>query len=163
MSFFLLKKTHIIYIGNKKTPLIAFFSPKTKLCWKTIKILKLFFPQKLTQFFTFFSTRHFRLKNIYKFQILLTEKTFYTENFKIFQVLFENTICIEKKEVFPRYTTIGIFYLKRGPSESFVLRTGNNFFYTNFHAELVSEMGDFFFLIKFPFCGRERERCSSQS
>jgi hypothetical protein len=56
------------------------------------------------------------------------------------------------------YTTIGLFYLKRGPSESFVLRTGNNFFYTNFHAELVSEMGDFFILIKFPFCGRERER-----
>jgi 5'(3')-deoxyribonucleotidase len=71
-----------------------------------------FSSQKLAQFFTFFSRRHFRLKNIYNFQILLSEKTFYTENFKIFQVLFENTICIEKKRFFQGILQLDYFILR---------------------------------------------------
>jgi len=171
VSFFCWKKPHIIYIGNKKTPFSTnqgFFLSKKKLCWKTIKILKHFLSQKLTQFFTFFSTRHFRLKNIYNFQTLLSRKHFTLKILRFSKYCLKTHDLHWEKEVFPMYTTIDLwlFYIKRGPSESFVLRTGNNFLYTNFHAVWCRRWATFSFWSNSLFVEeREKERwsCSSQS
>lgn len=68
--FFGWKKLNLFALGKTNLPPLSplfsikffLFSQKKHLCWKTIKKIQAFFSQKVTQFFTFFSTKHFTLK-----------------------------------------------------------------------------------------------------
>jgi hypothetical protein len=59
---------------------------KKHLCWKTIKKIQAFFSQKVTQFFTFFSTKHFTLKILRFFKYCL--KTWFLKKGFLFSFSF---------------------------------------------------------------------------